>query len=55
MALIASMAIGIDESLGLRSKLTCAMFSSVLAGKRNLMFFFRQKSRLGGGGGEGRK
>jgi len=39
MALIASMAIRIDELLGLWNKLTRAMFCSVVAGK-NLMFFF---------------
>ncbi len=39
------MAFRIDESLALRSKLTRAMFSSVAAGKRNLIFFPRQKSR----------
>jgi hypothetical protein len=56
MALIALMAIRIDESLlGLWSKLTCAMFSSMAAGKRNLMFFSAKKAtderweRLGGG------
>jgi hypothetical protein len=56
MASSASVAIRIDESLALRSKLTRAMFSSVAAGKRNLIFFSRQKSRrwaLGGGAKEG--
>jgi hypothetical protein len=43
MASSASMAIRIDESLALRSKLTRAMFSSVAAGKRNLIFFFPPK------------
>jgi hypothetical protein len=45
MALIALMAIRIDKSLGLWSKLTRAMFSSVVVGKRNLMFFSHQKSQ----------
>ncbi len=44
MASIASMAIRIDESLALRSKLTRAMFSSVAAGKRNLIFFPAKKA-----------
>jgi hypothetical protein len=37
------MAIRIDESLGLRNKLARVMFSMVVAGRRNLMFFFPQK------------
>jgi hypothetical protein len=45
MASIALMAIRIDESLGLQNKLARVMFSMVVAGRRNLMFFFRQKSR----------
>jgi hypothetical protein len=44
MATSASMAIRIDESLGLRNKLTRAMFCSVVAGKKNLMFFPARKA-----------
>ncbi len=46
------MAIRFNELLALRSKLTRAMCSSVVAGRRNLIFFSCQKSRrclLGGG------
>jgi hypothetical protein len=43
MASIASMAIRIDELLGLRNKLARAMFSMVVAGRRNLVFFFPPK------------
>jgi hypothetical protein len=43
MATRALLAIRINELLALQSKLTRVMFSSVSAGKRNLMFFFLPK------------
>jgi len=52
MATSALMAIRINDSLGLRRKLTRVMFCSVVAGKKHFMFFSRQKSprcSLGGG------
>jgi hypothetical protein len=54
MATSALMAIRINDSLGLRRKLTRVMYCSVVAGKKHFMFFSRQKSPrclLGGGGG----
>jgi hypothetical protein len=45
MATRALMAIRINELLSLQSELTRVMLSMVVAGRRNLMFFFRQKSR----------
>jgi hypothetical protein len=44
MATSALMAIRINDSLGLRRKLTRVMFCSVVAGKKHFMFFSRQKS-----------
>ncbi len=54
MAARALFAIRINESLALRSKLTRVMLTSVSVGKRNLLFFFHQKSlKWALGGGEG--
>jgi len=44
MAMSASMAIRINESLGLLNKITRAMFCFVVAGKNSLMFFFTEKA-----------
>jgi hypothetical protein len=43
MAMRALMAIRIDELLGLKNKLAQVMFSMVVAGRSNLMFFFPPK------------
>jgi hypothetical protein len=43
MATRALMAIRINELLALRSELTQVMLSMVVAGRRNLMFFFSPK------------
>ncbi len=40
------MAIRINELLALRSELTRVMFSMVVAGRRNLMFFFPAKKAV---------
>ncbi len=44
MATSASMAIRINESLGLRNKLTRAMFCSLVAGNKTCCFFFARKA-----------
>jgi hypothetical protein len=46
MATRALMAIKINELLALRSELTRVMFSMVVAGRRNLMFFFSAKKAV---------
>jgi hypothetical protein len=46
MATRALMAIRINELLALRSELTRVMFSMVVAGRRNLMFFFPAKKAV---------
>jgi hypothetical protein len=43
MATRALMAIKINKLLALRSELTQVMFSMVVAGRRNLIFFFPPK------------